>query len=102
MKAKLFRNGHIVSGKIAEVLINKGKAESVDEPEVLVTEAIVEEPEVTIDELVEPVEQPEVIKVSEIPEKVIVPKEKPVKKQKAVIQKIEPKVRKKRTVKVKK
>jgi len=39
MKAKLFRNGHIVSGKIAEVLINKGKAESVDEPEVLVTEA---------------------------------------------------------------
>jgi hypothetical protein len=95
---------------MAEILVNKGKAEFIEEPEVSTVEVIEDEP------VVETVEEPEIDSVEmdeetivetikqhpTVTEKIISPIEKPVKKQKAIIQNKEPKVRKKRTVKVKK
>lgn len=92
MKAKLFKTGHVVKGKMAEILVRVGKAEFIEESEIE-TSGMIEE-EAIPNEIAE--SEPEV-KI-EIAEKVV----KPVKKQKVIIQKIEPKVRKKRTVKVKK
>ena len=65
MKAINLKNRHILRGKMAEILVNKGKAEFIEEPEVSTVEVIEDEP------VVETVEEPEIDSV-EMDEETIV------------------------------